>query len=200
MKRYFLCLLLLSGSLASAQTLVIGFLGGFVPAGEPHHPEAQFLNSMNRDHPEMNYALFTNHDVDGAYRMVIALKPSRIVLFGHSWGGAAAVDLARRLGKAGLLVEKVILIDSVSKPFHHHNDRIIPANVIATFNFYQTEGRVHGRSVSAWNPDATKVTNVLWHPVTQKNLPWRGRFLSKGHAEIEYDSAIWAQIRALILD
>jgi pimeloyl-ACP methyl ester carboxylesterase len=200
-KRHLLALLLLSGSFASAQqTLVIGFLGGFVPAGEPHHPEIKFIQDMDREHPEIDYALFSNHDVDGAYRTVLALKPSRIVLFGHSWGGAAAVDCARRLGKAGLLVEEVILIDGVSKPFHNHDDRVIPANVIAAFNFYQTKGRVHGRPVSAWNPEATMVSNTLWQPAKQKNLPWRGRFLSKGHAEIEYDPAIWVTVRHLILD
>lgn len=199
-KRHILALILLSGSLASAQqTLVIGFLGGFVPAGEPHHPELKFIAEMDRDHPEIDYALFSNHDVDGAYRMVQALHPTRIILFGHSWGGTAAVDLARRLDKADIPVESIALIDSVSKPFHNHDDRRIPDNVSFVLNFYQTKGKIHGREVFAENPTATVVSNTLWHPAKQKNLPWRGRFLGIGHAEIEYDQAIWSAVRQVIL-
>lgn len=204
MKRVLLtACLLLSLPAFSQTTVVIGFLGGFVPANETHHPEVQLVQEMNSEHPEIAYALFSNHQVDDAYRMILALDPNhkaRIVLFGHSWGGAAAVDLCRQLNKAGIPVDSIALVDSVAKPFHHHDDRRVPANVRFVLNVYQTEGRIHGRNVFADNPSATSVENALWHPLKREHLPWRGRCLSHGHAEIEFDPRVWQEVRRLILD
>jgi hypothetical protein len=198
-KRYLLALFLLYGSTTFAQpTLVIGFLGGFVPAGEPHHPETKFVADMDREHPEIDYALFENHDVDGAYRMVLTLKPDRIILFGHSWGGSAVVTLARRLDAEGIPVVLTIQIDSVRKFWR--DDSRIPANVMHAVNYYQTHGLVHGcKRIVAVNPLVTQVENIEWKTTPQKGISLRRRMLSRGHAEIEFDPAIWSQVRERIL-
>lgn len=198
MKRHLLTLFLLSGSLASAQqTLVIGFLGGFVPASEPHHPEVKFIHDMDRERPDVRYALFTNHDVDGAYRMVVAMKPSRVILFGHSWGGAATVMLARRLDAAGIPVALTIQIDSVRKFWR--NDTLIPANVAHAVSYYQTHGFVHGcQRIEAVSP-LTQVENLEWKTTHQPHISLRRRLLSRGHADIEFDPTLWEEVRLRIL-
>lgn len=56
-----------------------------------------------------------------------------LVLIGFSYGADDAIEIARRLGAAGLPVELVITIDPVTPP-------PVPANVGACVNFYQTNG------------------------------------------------------------
>jgi hypothetical protein len=51
---------------------------------------------------------------------------ARIIIYGHSWGGSEAINLARDLEKAGIPVLLTIQVDSISIG---HNDRVIPANV-----------------------------------------------------------------------
>lgn len=198
--------------------IVIGFLGGFVPRDEPHHPEVQLIDGLRHENPDHIYfGLFENRRVGEAYKTILRLlgaqdhgtpsddekRQTRIVLFGHSWGASAVVALSRKLERAGLPVALTIQIDSVAKPFQ--NDWLIPPNVGQALNVYQTHGFIHGRRriVPADPKRTTILGNFLWEykgePEVCHGFSWRGRLLSKGHTQIECDPKVWSQVRALIL-
>ena len=84
--------------------------------------------------------LDTNHD-----RNLTAgeKQNARIVIYGHSWGGSEAINLARDLEKDGIPVLLTIQVDSISI---RHNDRVIPANVARAANFYQPHGPLRGQA------------------------------------------------------
>ena len=127
---------LLSPSHAMSPVVVVGFLGGFVPHDEPHHPEVQMMQGLRQEYPERVYfGLFENSKVDEAYHMILQRlgasetgtlsdeekRSARILLFGHSWGASAVVMLARKLERKGIPVMLTVQVDSVAKPFQ--NDR-----------------------------------------------------------------------------
>jgi hypothetical protein len=197
--------------------IVVGFLGGFVPHDEPHHPEVQLIHDLRYEYPkEVYFDLFENRKVGVAYSTILKLLDAkeghalsdeqkgraRIVLFGHSWGASAVVSLSRKLERAGIPVTLTIQIDSVAKPFQ--NDWLIPANVLEAVNFYQTHGLIHGRRkiVPADPAHTTILGNFRWdykgEPAECHGFSWRGRLLSKGHTQIECDHKVWLQVKALM--
>jgi len=195
--------------------MVVGFLGGFVPHNEPHHPEVQLIRDLRQEYPkDVYFGLFENRKVSEAYKTILNQlggdgTPSedkkhraRIVLFGHSWGASAVVALSRKLERAGIPVTLTIQIDSVAKPFQ--NDWLIPPNVSQAVNFYQTHGLVHGRrKIIPADPVRTTILgNFLWEDKGQTaecpGFSWRRRLLSKGHIDIECDRKVWGQIETLL--
>lgn len=197
--------------------IVVGFLGGFVPHNEPHHPEVQLMQDLRQEYSkDVYFGLFENRKVGEAYRTILnrlgakdggALledkkRQARIVLFGHSWGASAVVALSRKLERAGIPVALTIQIDSVAKPFQ--NDWLIPPNVFQAVNFYQTHGLVHGRRkiVPADPVRTTILGNFLWESKGESaechGFSWRVRLLGKGHTEIECDRKVWWQVETLL--
>ena len=207
--------------------IVVGFLGGFVPHNEPHHPEVQLIQDLRQEYPkDVYFGLFENRKVGEAYKTILnqlgakedgsleagtrvdgtlledKKRQAHIVLFGHSWGASAVVALSRKLERAGIPVTLTIQIDSVAKPFQ--NDWLIPPNVFQAVNFYQTHGLVHGRRkiVPADPVRTTILGNFLWEyqgePAACPGFSWRRRLLSKGHIEIECDRKVWSQVETLL--
>jgi hypothetical protein len=207
----------LPSSQTAPQVIVVGFLGGFVPHDEPHHPEVRMIQELRQEYPKGAYFdLFENRKVGVAYNTILKLLGTKegdalsddqkrqvpIILFGHSWGASAVVNLSRKLERAGIPVTLTIQIDSVAKPFQ--NDWLIPANVLEGVNFYQTHGLIHGRrKIAAADPTHTTILgNFLWEykgePAECHGFSWRGRLLSKGHTQIECDHKVWLQVKALM--
>jgi len=60
----------------------------------------------------------------------------KIVLIGHSWGAAGAVQVAHQLRKKNVPVDLLITIDTVPIPGLLGHARI-PDNVLSNYNFYQ---------------------------------------------------------------
>jgi hypothetical protein len=202
--------------------IVVGFLGGFVPHNEPHHPEVQLIRDLRQEYPkDVYFGLFENRKVGEAYKTILNQLGAKedaglenatlsseknprahIVLFGHSWGASAVVALSRKLERAGIPVTLTIQIDSVAKPFQ--NDWLIPPNVFQAVNFYQTHGLIHGRRkiVPADPVRTTILGNFLWEykgePAECHGFSWRGRLLGKGHTEIECDREIWWRVETLL--
>ncbi len=197
--------------------VVIGFLGGFVRHDEPHHPEVQMIQSLRQEYPtDAYFGLLENSKVGEAYKLILnrldvnqdgtlsdaEKRRACIVLFGHSWGASAVVTLSRRLEREGIPVMLTVQVDSVAKPFH--NDRVIPSNVIQAANLYQTRGLIHGRSkiISADPSRTTILGNFRWEyknePAECREFPWRARFFTKGHIEIECDPRVWSQVETLL--
>jgi hypothetical protein len=199
------------------RVLVIGFVGGFIQHDNLVHSEVQLAARLRKAYPlgvdvetfesyhgekaweKVRSFLDTNHD-----RILTAAEKSdaRIILYGHSWGGSEAITLARKLEKNGIPVLLTIQVDSVSKI--HENDQTIPANVIQSVNFYQTNGRLHGQpGIRA--ADATR-THIIgnfrfdYEPSAYNcsAYPWYDRIFSKAHTQIECDPRVWKQVESLI--
>ncbi len=200
-----------------SESLVIGFMGGFVGRNASHHAEVKLMQSLRDEyHGDVYFGMYENRRQDEAYAMIYEHLDSnhdgqlseeeknraRILLFGHSWGAYAVVALARRLNREGIPVMLTVQVDSVAKPFR--NDSVIPANVHQAVNFYQTRGWIHGRSkIIAADPSRTKILgNVRYdykhEPDAFHAYPWMARLLMKGHIEIESDPQVWSQVEALL--
>ncbi|MGB8542295.1 MAG: hypothetical protein WCD49_11730 [Candidatus Acidiferrales bacterium] len=203
---------------ASAPAIVIGFVGGFVSPNDPVHSEVELATRLRHDYPSGVYVqVFDNRHTNDAYKKIVELltirhsdnltddekRNARIVIYGHSWGGAAAVKLARQLGAAGIPVLLTVQVDSVAK--FHEDDSLIPSNVEAAANFYQPYGRLHGRAeIRAADPSRTRIIGNYRFDYKAKpvdcygDYPWWDRHLTKAHTEIECDPQVWNQVESLI--
>lgn len=208
---------LLSQKTNSASNIVIGFVGGFVAHDNPHHGPVQLAQRIRRTVPQGTYVrVFENRHRKQAYNAVLRLLDTnrdgvlsaeektraRIILFGHSWGAAAAVLLARDLGERGIPVLLTVQVDSVAKWWQ--NDSVISDNVSEAVNFYQTAGILHGRrQITAANPASTQILGN--YRIDYKKTPvecpeaarWE-RVLTPGHMQSECDPSLWSQIENMV--
>ena len=209
---------LASNLLAAAPPLiVIGFVGGFVRRDNVIHQEVQLAEHLRKDFPgSMDVRVFANHLGHQAHREILRLLDTnrdgalsaderlkaRIILYGHSWGAAESVSMARTLQRDGVPVLLTIQVDSVSKP--GADDRFIPANVAQAANFYQLNGLLHGRrQILAADPAHTTILGNFQldyksRPINCDGYPWYARMFMKSHIEIESDPDVWSRVEALI--
>jgi len=193
-------------------------MGGRVHAGNLVHKEALLVRNLDQQYPSAVHAMtFANHDEQGALRFVLGMldarkegylsegekSAARIVIFGHSWGASEAVNFAKELGQRGIPVLLTIQVDSVEKS--GEDDGSIPPNVREAINFYQAEGRLHGRSsIQAIDPKRTTIlgsyeSSYKANPVSCAGYSWYARAFMKPHIEIENDGTLWDRIEALIV-
>jgi pimeloyl-ACP methyl ester carboxylesterase len=198
-------------------SIVIGFVGGFVSYDNPHHGPVQLAQRIRKDAPDGTYVrVFENRHRRDAYNAIFHLldanrdgvlsaeekSRAHIVLFGHSWGASAAVELARDLNRVGVPVLLTVQVDSVAKWWQ--NDHSIPANVAAAANFYQTEGIIHGRRlIKAEDPAKTAILgNYLFDyrkaPVQCPEASWWEHVFTPGHMQSECDRSLWSQVENLV--
>jgi hypothetical protein len=201
----------------SRNTIIIGFVGGFVKSDDPRHPEVQFASYLRDRYVSGTHVqVFSNHAGREALRQVEHLldtdrdgtlsasekQQARIIVYGHSWGASETVSFARELGQQGIPVLLTIQVDSIAKP--GQKDSTIPPNVASAVNFYQSGGFLHGRSeILAADPARTKIIGNFEmkyrnHPINCDNYPWFARTFNKPHHEIENDPRIWDQLASLI--
>ena len=204
---------------ASAQRLiVIGFLGGFAKSGESKHPEVWFGDYLRERYSSaMNVSVISNHEWRKAKKDVLRLldadndgyltppekEQAKIIVFGHSWGASETSEFAREMDQLGIPVLLTVQIDIVSKP--GQNPILMPPNVEAAINFFQSNGPLHGRTkVVAEDPGKTEIIGNFHmtyegRHVDCRNYPWFARTFNKPHHEIENDPRVWNQI-ALVID
>jgi hypothetical protein len=206
-----------SGGNASAPVIVVGFVGGFVHRDDLRHSEVQLAQKLQSSHPEhLRVAMFQNWHRRAAHQTILRWlntggdghvtdeekRGAHIILFGHSWGGAAVISLARELQQEKIPVLLTIQVDSIAKP--GHDDRVVPANVAYAVNFYQTRGLLHGRPrITAADPARTRILGDFFQnynkpPAECSRYPWLTRHLFSGHTAIECDPQVWSQIEDLI--
>jgi hypothetical protein len=199
------------------QTIIIGFVGGFVKRDDAKHPEVQFAAYLrDRYASGIHVEVFSNHAGREALRQVERLldtdrdgdltaaekQQARIIVYGHSWGASETVSFARELGRQGIPVLLTIQLDSIAKP--GQRDSTIPPNVASAVNFYQPGGILHGRSqILAADPTHTEIIGNFEmkyrnHPINCDNYPWIARTFNKPHHEIENDPRVWDQLASLI--
>jgi len=202
---------------SSTPMIVIGFVGGFVRHDDIRHSEVQLAQKLRAAHPgHLRVATFENWHRKAAHRAILRWldtdedgnlsdaekREARIVLFGHSWGGAAVISLARELQRESIPVLLTVQVDSIAKP--GQDDRVVPANVARAINFYQNRGLLHGRTrIAAADPARTQILGDFSFdykqlPAECSQYPWLTRHLFPGHTSIECDPQVWSQIENLI--
>jgi hypothetical protein len=202
---------------ADTQTMVIGFVGGFVRRDNSVHSTVQLVRHLRKRYPASAYIeAFENRHRDKAYQEIrrrldrnhdgtissAEKQNARIVIFGHSWGASETVMLARKLEREGIPVLLTIQVDSVSKI--GQNDTVIPRNVGEAVNFYQPHGIIHGESaIRAADPARTQIVgnfrfDYKTNPIRCEGYPWFDRVVVKTHTEIECDPKVWNQVETLI--
>ncbi len=210
------------GAVASTQKspnyILIGFVGGFVRHDNPNHGPVQVAAHMKGNVSKDAYVqVFENRHRKAAYRTILRLldrdhdgtlsstekDQAHIILFGQSWGGAAAVMLARDLNHDGIPVLLTVQVDSVAKLWQ--NDTVIPANVAEAVNFYQPHGLLHGRkAIRAADPSRTEIlgnyrVDYRKAPVhCEDTLSWADRHLTRDHAQSECDPNLWGTVETLV--
>ena len=198
--------------------IVIGFLGGFA-TNDTKHPEVWFGTYLRELYsPAAEVLVLPNHQRRKAVTEVLRLldtdqngiltaaekRQAKIIVYGHSWGASEAMAFAKELERLGIPVLLTIQIDIVPKP--GQKPILIPSNVEAAVNFFQSEGEglLHGRSeVVAEDPRRTQIIGNLHmtyegQHVDCRNYPWFARTFNKPHHEIENDARVWKQIAAII--
>jgi pimeloyl-ACP methyl ester carboxylesterase len=197
--------------------IVIGFVGGFVGHDNPRHGPVQEARRIQQTFPRDTFVqVFENRHRKNAYKAVLRLLDTnhdgflsaeekaraRIVLFGHSWGAAAAVMLARDLRRQGVPVLLTVQVDSVAKAWQ--NDSVIPDNVSEAVNFYQPHGILHGRAqITAADPAKTQIlgnylTDYKKQPVPCPQASWLHHVFTAGHMQIECDPTMWSRIEDMV--
>jgi hypothetical protein len=206
------------GAAASVEGLiVIGFLGGFAKSGDSNHPEVWF-GAYLRERYSMaaEVSVISNHQEIKATRDVLRLldtdqdgiltatekRQAKIIIYGHSWGASEAVAFAKELERLEIPVLLTIQIDIVPKP--GQQPVVIPPNVQAAVNFFQSEGPLHGRpEVVAEDPGRTEIIGnrhmtYEGQHIDCGNYPWFARTFNKPHHEVENDARVWEQIASII--
>ena len=163
----------------------------------------------------MDAETFSNHDLRNALRHIKQhldldangkldereKADALVILYGQSMGGGAVVKAARKLKKWGVPVRLTVQVDSFGL-----RDGRIPANVRNAANFYQREWlTVHGESeIRAEDPACTRIVanQRLYYPWFVPTLrqpeSWVRRRFGGGHARMEADPIVWAEVEMLI--
>ena len=203
-------------SRAMPPAIVIGFVGGFIRHDNLAHSEVRLAARLRQAYPSgMDVETFESYHKGNARNWVLSLldtnhdgtltagekQNARIIIYGHSWGGNEAIDLARELEKDGVPVLLTVQVDSIS---FRHNDRFIPANVTRAANFYQPNGLLRGQSdIRAADAGRTTIignfrSDYTASPYSCEKYPWYDRVLVKTHTQIECDAGVWKHAEALI--
>jgi len=197
--------------------MVIGFVGGYISHDNPVHSEVQLAARLRKEFPTgVDVETYESYRGKKARQNILKLldtnhdgtltaeekQNARIIIYGHSWGGAEAIYLARALEKDGIPVLLTVQIDSICAP--GRDDVTIPANVAEAANFYQTHGLLRGHhDIHAANPSSTRIIgnfefNYEKSTLTCSEYPWYDRVFAKPHTQIECDPAIWNQVDSII--
>ena len=198
--------------------LVIGFLGGLESWNDPHKGVRKVALNIRSSHSQQVFAeTLENRHVDRALTLIRKAldkngdgqleegerASARLILFGQSLGGAAAIRTARTLNHWGVPVLLTIQVDSFGI-----GDGTIPANVSKAANFFQRSPlTIQGLSrISAEDPQRTEIlgnflrTYSFWdyHPKDEAEVSRMRLALGGGHIKMEADPELWVQVEHLI--
>jgi hypothetical protein len=125
-----------------------------------------------------------------------------LILYGHSFGGAAVVKAAKQLKKMNVPVLLTIQIDSVG-----WGDAVIPSNVARAANLFQRNGLVI-RGEPKIRPEDPQKTEILGNfefdyrhkHIDLSQVPWHKKIIRVAHTKMEHDPEVWAKVEELILN
>ena len=201
--------------LPRGSTLVMGFLGGFERWDDSHRSVrrlalklrkrqgvyAESISNWRRTVAVQLIRKALDTNADGKLDSEECAR-AHIVLFGQSWGGAAALATARDLERLGIPVMLVVQVDGVGL-----HDEIVPANVAAAANLYQHDPftiQGHTEIRAADSARTIILANVertyALRPMDKSNTSWARRIFGGSHAKMEQDSAVWTQVEQYIVE
>jgi len=127
---------------------------------------------------------------------------AKIILYGHSFGGAAVVKFARQLNNEGIPVLLTVQVDSVGL-----GDSEIPSNVTSASNLFQLNGYlIRGEPlIHAADPGATRIIENTRYDYASKRVDltgvsWVKKAFRVAHTRMEYDPDVWSRVERLILE
>jgi hypothetical protein len=200
------------------QTLILGFLGGrenWDDASRGVRQLAKKIDAMNIS--EVHIETLENRKRDLAMELIHnsfdknqdgylderERTTARLIMYGHSLGGAAVVKLSHNLKDMGVPVLLTVQIDSVGFTY---DDHIIPSNVKRAANLYQVDGwlLVGEDEIVPQDPEQTKIIANLKFDYKNKEVdmsgvPWERRLLSVPHSKMDADPEVWSTVEQLIL-
>jgi len=197
--------------------LVLGFLGGWEPwDNDKRWVRKLALELRSRNLPGVHVETLANSNRKLALRLIERAfdrdrdgaldagerRASRLILYGHSFGGAAVVKLARRLHERGIPVLLTIQIDSVGL-----NDGVIPPNVRRAANLYQRNGWfIRGEApIRAEDPEKTGIVGNFGYDYSGKKVDishvgWFKKLFRSAHTKMGHDPDVWAKVEELIIE
>ena len=200
------------------QTLILGFLGGrenWDDSSRGVRQLAMKIDSMNL--ANVHIETLENRKRDLAMELILNTFDSnqngylderesgraRLIMFGHSLGGAAVVKVSHNLSDMNIPVLLTVQIDSVGFTY---DDHVIPPNVRRAANLYQLDGwlLVGEDEIVAQDPDKTEIIANLRFDYKDKEIdmsgvPWERRLLSVPHSKMDADPEVWSTVERLIL-
>jgi len=200
------------------QTLILGFLGGresWDDASRGVRQLAKKIDAMNIS--EVHIETLENRKRDLAMELIHnsfdrnqdgflderERTTVRLIMYGHSLGGAAVVKLSHNLKDLGIPILLTVQIDSVGFTY---DDHVIPSNVKRAANLYQLDGwlLVGEDEIVPQDPDETKIIANLKFDYKDKEVdmsgvPWERRLLSVPHSKMDADPEVWSTVEQLIL-
>lgn len=199
--------------LPAGSTIVIGFVGFYDRWNDDHRGVRQLVLRLRKEQGVYAESI-SNHrrslalelirralDTDGNHILDSQERAqARIILFGQSWGGAAAIALARDLERLDIPVLLTVQIDSVGA-----HDYVIPGNVRSAVNFYQHDPlTIQGRrEIYAADPARTAIlgnfrSSYMFHSADNPTGSWARRTLGGSHARMELDPETWRRVDEFI--
>ncbi len=195
--------------------VIVGFLGGWERWDDGRRSVRRLaLRLREMGLPGLYVQTAGNHDRKLVRRILIEsldrdrdgrLSPEEtqsvsFVFYGQSFGGAAAVYLARDLARHGVPVRLTVQVDSVGR-----RDHIIPPNVARALNLYQRDpGPVRGEpAIRAADPSRTAILGnlpftYLFRRVDMSGYPAITRRIGLSHWKMDNDPAVWAIVETAI--
>lgn len=198
------------------QVLIVGFLGGWESWNDEDRAIRKLalkLRSMNTT--EVYIETLENRKRHLAIELIRKafdrnrdgrLDPQecasiRLILYGHSFGGAAVVKLARQLEKLNVPVLLTVQIDSVGR-----GDHLIPSNVHRAANLFQRNGLIIRGEDEIQAEDTTKTTIIgnfkydyRKRKIDLSDASWFKRLFPTAHTKMEYDVEVWMKVEEMIL-
>ncbi len=202
--------------LPEGSVLVVGFLGAWEQWDNPKRsvrklalrlrdtagPKVYVETAGNHSRRVMKGFIFEALDRNKDNKLDEAeAKAVGIILYGQSFGGAAAVKLARELKKWNVPVLLTVQVDSVGR-----GDAVIPANVKRAVNLYQRDpGPVRGQpTIRAEDASKTQIlANVrhtyLLREIEMEDYPRITRgMMTLSHWKMDNDPMVWGEVEGFI--
>ena len=202
--------------LPSGSLLVIGLLGGWENRDNPKRSVRKVALSLRAksmsgvfvetagNHSRKLVRSFILDALDADRDRSVSLEEARaseLILYGQSYGAAAAVKLARELSKHGVTVRLTVMVDSIGR-----GDQVIPPNVRRALNLYQRDpGPVRGESeIRAEDPSKTRILGnlpftYLFRDIDLSEYPKIARKAPISHWKMDNDPVVWAIVENAIL-
>jgi pimeloyl-ACP methyl ester carboxylesterase len=196
--------------------LVIGFAGGVEHWNTPARPIRKLALDLREQKMPRVYVETVEHEHRGlALKLIVEALDrnrdgrldaaerlsARIILYGHSMGGAGVVKLARELQERGIPVLLTVQVDSVGA-----HDGVIPSNVARAANFYQHTSRVLRGvgEIRAADPAATTILGNFRYDYRHRDIDLSGATLAErmagtAHTKMEFDPEVWSRVQELIV-